>query len=140
MSIYHVAEGETFLITGPAKVDLVSDIAPVIGSAETPTVSSLEPDTAVAGDAEDIEMIVNGTGFNELSKIVFGGHDEPTTKLSDTQVRTIVKPSMFAVPDDVAVAVRNGELLSNEMDFSFTAAARSAQTDEKHATKKKSSR
>ena len=134
MSIYHVAEGQTLLITGPAKVDLVSDIAPIIGGAGegagTPVTTSLSPPTAVAGDSEDVQLIVNGSGFNEISQIVFGGNDEPTTLLSPTQVRTIVKPSLF-VADDVPVAVRNGSALSNEQTFTFTAAAQRGGTSRK---------
>ena len=120
MTIYHIDDTQTLLIAGPAKIDLVSDFAPAIGQAETPTTTSLAPASAVAGDAADIEMVVNGTGFNELSKIVFNGNDEPTTMLSPTQVRTIVKPSIFVVAADVPVAVRNGSLTSNAQIFSFT--------------------
>ena len=127
MTTYHLDANQSALIVGPAKIDLVATDAPVMGEVDAPSASSLNPATAVAGDPTDIQLIVNGTGFNELSKITFGGNDEPTTLLSPTQVRTIVKPSLFPNPDDnVPVAVRNGELRSVELPFSFTASTRSS--------------
>jgi hypothetical protein len=138
MSIYHLDANQTAMIIGPAKIDLVAEFDPVYGEAEAPTVGSLAPDTAVAGDPTDIEMVVTGTGFNELSKIVFNGNDEPTTLLSDTQVRTIVKPSMFAVAADVPVSVRTGALRSSDLTFSFTeAAAQTARREGTHAHKQR---
>lgn len=87
---------------------------------ETPTVTALVPDTAVAGEGEQITMVVEGTGFHPKSVIMFGGNDEPTTFISSTKLSTGVKPSLF-VPDAVPVAVRNaGFPASNEMPFTFT--------------------
>jgi hypothetical protein len=117
---YHVEGGQTALINGPAKFSLVADEPPIMAAAEPPTVTALNPPSALAGDATDIQLLVDGTGFNEISKIVFNGNDEPTTLMSPTQVRTIVKPSLFTVAADVPVAVRNGTLVSNEQTFSFT--------------------
>lgn len=138
MSIYHLEADQTALILGPAKINLVAEEEPVIGTAEAPTVSALTPDTAVAGDSNDIQLVVTGTGFNEFSKIVFNGVDEPTTLLSDTQVRTIVKPSIFTVAADVPVAVRNGSQTSSNLTFSFTeTAAQTARRSETPAHKRR---
>lgn len=87
-----------------------------------PTVTSLTPDTAVSGAPDDITMVVNGTGFTAASVITFNDLDEPTTLISDTQVSTGVKPSLFVVPAVCPVAVRDVSGTSNSVDFTFTEA------------------
>jgi len=120
MTIYHIDDTQVMTITGPAKLNVGgSDSVPVIAQMETPTVDGLNPDTAACGDA-DLQLIVDGTGFNNATIITFNGNDEPTALLSDTQVRTNVKPSLFAVPAACPVGVRTGGLRSNTIDFTFT--------------------
>jgi len=120
MGIYHISEGEMAMIAGPAKADVVgADEQGVVVPLEQPTVSALEPDTAVLGSA-DIDLVVTGTGFNELTKIVFNGFDEPTKLLSPTEVSTGVKPSLFSVAEALPVGVRTGSLVSDTLDFTFT--------------------
>jgi hypothetical protein len=87
----------------------------------TPVLSALTPDTAVSGDP-DFELSCDGTDFTADCVIVFGSVDEPTTFVSDTEVTTVVKPSLFA-PAIVPVTVRNGANSSNPVDFTFTAPA-----------------
>jgi hypothetical protein len=120
MANYHIEPNQIITIIGPGKVDVVSDEEPVVTTVEAPTIGSLEPDEAVAGAPDDIELIVTGTGFNELTKIVFNGYAEPTKFLSDTQVSTGVKPSLFVVPATCPVAVRTGAMVSDTLDFDFT--------------------
>ena len=90
------------------------------GAGEAPTLTALDPDTAVAGDADDITLYVSGTGFTEDSVIVFGAYDEPTTLESDGTLSTGVKPSLFVVPDTVQVTVRNNTAVSGPLPFTFT--------------------
>jgi len=80
---------------------------------------SLDPDEADAGDATDIVMHVHGTGFTEQSVIYFNGLQEPTTFVSETEVTTGVKPSLFVVPAVCPVTVRNGEHESDALEFEF---------------------
>jgi hypothetical protein len=88
-----------------------------------PTVTELQPNTAVCGDANDIRMYVVGTGFTKDSVIVFNGFDEPTTLHDATRVSTGVKPSLFVVPAVCPVAVRNpGYAMTGTLDFTFTEA------------------
>jgi len=126
-----VPEGKTLTVTGPAKAvitvdpgreDLVKlDDGGEPEPPEEPAVlTSLSPNTAVAGDAADITMVVNGSGFTANSVIVFNGHDEPTTLVSASKVSTGVKPSLFVVPAECPVVVRNGNQNSNALTFSFT--------------------
>jgi hypothetical protein len=89
-----------------------------------PTLSSLSPNTAVAGTDPDFVLSCIGTDFTSGSVIYFGAEDEPTTLVSDTEVTTIVKPAMF-VPDIVPVKIRTGTLYSDPIDFTFTASAAS---------------
>ncbi len=86
---------------------------------ETPEIEELEPDEVEAGSAADITMHVHGTGFTNKSVITFNGLDEPTVFVSDTEVTTIVKPSLFTVPAVCPVTVKNGGYESEEVEFEF---------------------
>jgi len=85
-----------------------------------PVVSSLNPATAVIGDPSfDIHVI--GTGFDATSVITFNGLDEPTLLVSETELSTGVNMSLWVAPATVPVAVRNGDLVSEPVNFEFTA-------------------
>jgi hypothetical protein len=84
-----------------------------------PDLESLEPDEADAGDAADIVMHVHGIGFTPESVIYFNGLQEPTTFVSETEVTTGVKPSLFTVPAVCPVTVRNGNYESDALEFEF---------------------
>jgi hypothetical protein len=86
-----------------------------------PTLDSLSPDTAVSGDP-DFTLSCIGTGFDADTVIKFGDFDEPTTLVSDTEVTTIVKPSLFS-PGTVPVQTHEGPIFSNPIDFTFTGPA-----------------
>jgi hypothetical protein len=86
---------------------------------EAPDLESLDPDEADAGDAADIVMHVHGTGFTEQSVIYFNGLAEPTTFVSETEVTTGVKPSLFVVPAVCPVTVKNGNYESDALEFEF---------------------
>jgi len=85
-----------------------------------PTLTSLSPNTAVSGDAADIVMSCIGSGFTPASIIVFNGYGEPTTFVSDTEVTTGVKPSLFVVPAVCPVEVHTGSQVTGPVDFTFT--------------------
>jgi len=98
----------------------------VVSPFEIPTLSGIDPATAVVGDA-DLTMTATGTGFTTDSRINFNGGDEPTEFLSETQLTTIVKPSTaWHEGATVPVLVRTGEWKSAAYDFTFTPAARGA--------------
>jgi hypothetical protein len=82
-------------------------------------------------DAEEFDLVVQGTGFNASSVIHFAGHDEPTTYDEDlNELTTGVKPSLWADPVTVQCSVRNGSVESNIVDFEFAApASRSSRDD-----------
>jgi hypothetical protein len=85
---------------------------------DPPVLSSLSPDTAVSGDP-DFVLSCTGTGFTPRTVIRFGSQDEPTTLVSETEVTTGVKPSLFA-PAVVPVMVHNGPIRTDPIDFTFT--------------------
>jgi IPT/TIG domain len=87
----------------------------------TPVLSSLDPSSAISGDP-DFTLSCIGTGFTPDTTINFGGRNEPATFVSDTEVTTVVKPSLFD-PAVVPVYVRTGPFVSDPIDFTFDAPA-----------------
>lgn len=84
-----------------------------------PILSSLNPATVVLG-SESFDIHVIGTGFTPDSVIVFNGFDEPTTFVSDTELTTGVNMPLWQAPAVVPVSVRNGNLVSESLNFEFT--------------------
>jgi hypothetical protein len=104
-------------VMGEPPVDLieppVADVAPVL--------SSLNPNTAELGSA-DVTMHCIGSGFTESSVIMFAGQPEPIVFISDTDITTIVKPSLGWGVVTVQVTVKNDTAESEPQDFTFTEA------------------
>jgi hypothetical protein len=93
------------------------------------TVTELEPATANIGDPS-FTLHVHGTGFGPDSKIVFNGHDEPTTFVSRNELTTGVDMKVWkAESDPLPVFVRTGLGDASEpLDFQFFAAGTEAQS------------
>ena len=89
--------------------------------APTPVLDTLDPNTAELGSA-DVTMSARGSDFTTETRIIFAGNQENTVFVSDTEVTTIVKPSLGWGVVSVPVLVRTGDQLSETLDFSFTAA------------------
>ena len=85
----------------------------------SPTLTSISPDTAVLGDP-DVTMVCTGTDFSPQSVITFAGQDEPIEFISDTEISTVVKPSLGWGAGAQPVTVKNGTLESDPIDFTFT--------------------
>jgi hypothetical protein len=84
------------------------------------TLSGIDPATAVLGDA-DFTLTCTGTGFRDTSIITFAGQPEPIGFISDTEITTIVKPSLPWGAVTVPVTVKNTDgSESAQLDFSFT--------------------
>jgi hypothetical protein len=99
---------------------------PPEGQPTPPTVTSLEPNTAVLGDP-DITLHVHGTGFAEDSVIWFANQPEPIVFVSAEEITTGVKPTLGWGAVTVPVQVRNADgTMSNEMEFTFTETAPAA--------------
>lgn len=91
------------------------------------TVTELVPATANIGDPS-FTIRVLGTGFGPDSKIVFNGHEEPTTFVSPNEVTTGVNMDVWTNPSNpLPVKVRTGYGDdSNEMMFQFNAGTQAA--------------
>jgi hypothetical protein len=86
---------------------------------EPPVLTSISPDTAELNSA-DVTMTCTGSGFTESSVINFAGQDEPIVFVSDTEITTVVKPSLPWGAVTVPVLVKNGAEESAELSFTFT--------------------
>lgn len=82
--------------------------------------TALEPSSAFIG-SDDVVMVCTGTGFTFNSVIVFNGGDEVTQFISDTQVSTIVKPSLAGTPGVYPVFVRDDVGQTEQLEFEFLA-------------------
>jgi hypothetical protein len=85
----------------------------------TPVLTSISPNTAVLNDP-DVTMTCTGEGFSESSVIVFAGQQEPITFVSETEISTVVKPSLPWGAVTVDVSVKNGTMESDTLEFTFT--------------------
>jgi IPT/TIG domain len=116
---------EQALITAWGYLDKASAfIAEEAALGTTPALTSLAPATLTV-PGPDSEVILQGTGFNENTVINWNGGDEPTQFVSETELRTVVKPSTVEapLPFTLPVYVHHGDLSSNVVDFTFTEAA-----------------
>jgi hypothetical protein len=93
-----------------------------ISGAVTPEITALEPSSCAIGDA-DFDLVITGNNFTADTEIYFAGHPEPTTLHEDGTISTGVKPSLWAEPATVQCQVHTGTLISNAVDFEFTAPA-----------------
>lgn len=121
MTIESINEpGKTRLITlTPNSIN--EPLIPPEGGFEAPSISSLDPPEITIG-SPDTTLEVHGTGFYPFSVIHFAGYDEPTT--FDAEAGTLstgLNMLVWQGPDTVKVSVRNGETVSNEVDFTFLA-------------------
>ena len=91
--------------------------------APAPTVTALTPNTVAIGQPS-FTLHVIGTGFVPGAVIVFNGYDEPTTRVSATEVTTGVNMDVWTAPSaPLPVLVRNPNgQASAPLTFTFTAA------------------
>lgn len=106
----------TFLLDDPA--EWPNPVSPPTALA-APVLASLNPATIVIG-YPPLSVDLIGTGFTEISRIDWNGGIEPTTFVSPTRLRTLLDPRTASGPFTIPVAVLNGSLRSNEVDFTFT--------------------
>ena len=90
-------------------------------AANTPSVASLSPSTAVTGS--DVDVTVSGERFTPGSGATCDGSPVPTTVVSNTEL-TATLPVSTATAGTLAVGVQNGGLVSNTVDFTVTATGR----------------
>jgi hypothetical protein len=135
--VYSPSKGRDKLLSGtgaPLIPPLNANVDKRVYAVEVPplplVLSSISPSSAVIGSA-DVVLHAIGSGFTPDSVIVFNGGDETTVYVSDTEVTTIVKPSLASVAISVPVLVRNGDLPSGDQIFTFISAQAAAARSKK---------
>jgi hypothetical protein len=73
---------------------------------QTPTITSISPNTAVAGGAA-FTLTINGTNFVAASMVNFGGSAPATTFVNSTQLTAAIPASSIASTGRPAVTVTN---------------------------------
>jgi hypothetical protein len=96
----------------------------VTGTAATPTITTLMPNSATAGGAA-FTLTVNGTNFAAGATVNFGANTPVTTFVSATQLTAAITAPEIATAGPIAVTVTNpgGGGTSNSVNFTVTAAA-----------------
>ena len=77
------------------------------GSNPTPTITTISPNSAVAGSAEGFTLTINGTNFVAASMVNFGGRAPATTFVSATQLTAAIPAAAIASAGNSAVTVTN---------------------------------
>lgn len=108
---------------GTYTIDVTAKTGPRSVEAETmPTdravIESIDPEWADLSDP-DFDLHVYGQNFDDDATIVFNGGEESTTRVSDTELTTGVKPSLVGTAITVPILVRQQGGDSNEVEFSF---------------------
>jgi hypothetical protein len=84
-----------------------------------PILSSLTPSSAEIGDP-NFTLHVHGQNFTSSSVIIFNGGEESTTYVSATELTTGVDMTTATIPVVVPVAVRDMDIQSEPLMFTFT--------------------
>ncbi len=69
------------------------------------TLTALSPSTVLAGSQATLALTLTGTGFTQVSKVLFNGAALVTTYSSPTQLLATLLPTAFPLPGDYPVAV-----------------------------------
>jgi len=95
---------------------------PPSGSNPTPAITTISPNSAVAGGAA-FTLTIDGTNFVAASMVNFGGTAPTTTFVSATQLTAAIPAAAIASAGTAAVTVTNlapGGGTSNAMNFTIT--------------------
>jgi YVTN family beta-propeller protein len=100
------------------------------GSNPTPTITTISPNSAVAGGAA-FTLTVNGTNFVAASMVNFGGSALATTFVNSTQLTAAIPAASIASTGTPAVTVTNpapGGGTSKAINFTITSGVNSVPT------------
>jgi 6-phosphogluconolactonase (cycloisomerase 2 family) len=92
------------------------------GSNPTPTITTMSPNSTVAGGAA-FTLTINGTNFVAASMVNFGGSAPATTFVNSTQLTAAIPAASIASTGMLAVTVTNpapGGGTSNPVNFTIT--------------------
>ncbi len=84
-----------------------SNALPFVVNFTTPQITSISPNSVMAG-AANLTLTVNGSAFiNNVSGVVLNGSAQPTTWLSASQLQTTISASQLAAPGAIDVLVED---------------------------------
>jgi hypothetical protein len=110
---------------GTAQVTVVnaggqtSNAATFFITGDAPTVTSINPSTAVAGGPA-FTLTVTGTNFNAASIVQWNGTNRTTTFVDATRLTAAIPAPDIAQPGTATVRVANGTVNSNPVSFTIT--------------------
>jgi len=85
-----------------------------------PTITSLAPNTAVAGSPGPLAVVITGTNFTQWSKVVAGGAEVLSAKyVSPTKMTMLMQPQI-SVPGVITVFVWDHNVASATSNFTYT--------------------
>lgn len=96
-------------------------LGPDITEELIPWLDSMEP-SSLAVPGRDTEVLLTGGNFKPgVSQLVWNNEIEPANFIDANTATTIVKPSTVQapLPFSLPVVVRNGDLESNQLTFTF---------------------
>jgi hypothetical protein len=98
-----------------------SDPYPVTGYTPlaAPVITSLAPNTAVAGTDPNLIVTITGTGFSAWSAVTSGGFTIPFRYISPTKLEIVQKPKA-SIAGIVQVVVSDHGVASAPSNFTFT--------------------
>ena len=135
MSIKSINEpdgpGRTTMVT-PVSINEPPTLPDLGGEMPVPSITAIDPASCVLGDP-DFRVYLSGENLFAGSVIIFAGQEEITTLESDGRLSTGVNMAVWHGPDVVQVSVRNGDVMSNAVDFEFAEAG--ADTTDRGATR-----
>jgi IPT/TIG domain len=85
-----------------------------------PTITSLSPNTAVAGSPGPLAVIITGTNFTQWSKVVAGGAEVLSAKYVSPTKMTILMNPQVSVPGVITVYVWDHNVASATSNFTYT--------------------
>lgn len=93
------------------------------GQPPLPTLTGINPTSRVVAPTDDITMVLTGTNFMPSSQVYIAGNPERTTYVSPTELRTIIRGTVFTGVDPaIPVLVSNAGRQSGSQNFAITAA------------------
>ena len=84
-----------------------------------PEITSLDPDTAIVGDA-DIDVHIHGSGFAPTSQLVVDGAVVNQSTISENEMVFTIQPSKVPAATISTIYVQNGWYYSSVVNFTFT--------------------
>jgi hypothetical protein len=87
-----------------------------------PTISSLTPNTAVAGDPSPLSVVVTGTNFTPYTVLIVGNVQTPYVQYASPTKMVLLMDPARSTPGIITVQAWDHSVGSAPVDFTYTAA------------------